>query len=89
MCNQLYNNIIQFSTLFMQYIFLGQKPVPLRSGKWILDLSHDPVREIWLSEVSKFHQHHNSVMIRVNSTRFNMVAADAQSRDLNIQSLWA
>ena len=29
------------------------------------------------------------VMIRVNCVRFNMAAADAQSRDLDIRSLWA
>ena len=28
-------------------------------------------------------------MIRVNCVRFNMAAADAQSRDLDIRSLWA
>ena len=28
-------------------------------------------------------------MIQVNCVRFNMAAADAQSRDLDIRSLWA
>ena len=43
----------------MKAIYPGQTPIPLRSGTWILDLSHDPIWAIWLAEVRKFDQHHD------------------------------
>ena len=47
-----------FYTFYESHFFPGQTPVPPRSGTCIPDLSHDPIRAIWLAEVRKFHQHH-------------------------------
>ena len=48
----------QIFTLFMIAIFPGLTPAPPQSWTEILELSHDPIRTIWLSEVSKLHQHY-------------------------------
>ena len=64
------SNIQQYYPSFHTFYeshFSQVRPVPHRSGTWILDLSHDPIWAIRLAEVRKFHQHHDRMYLQNSS----------------------